>query len=217
MHFTFDRIEHLHFYFFHRSQLPARSTRLLNRSRLQQSVFSTKTNGSDSPRSINSLHSPKPASRSSSQHGRDTANCSPDDHLFMLDKSLRNSMIQDVQYCKQQLLQLRSLLQEVSAFQVLLLWLCPCLCKRHRGPWSEVVSNSVMHDQWRELVYWKSASTTCMQRSRCRCNGDSSRFWGFRVLETFSLVWLVMAWLVFIFICVRPFYVLFILFRSFYI
>lgn len=32
----------------------------------------------------------------------------------MLDKTLRNSMIQDVQYCKQQLLQLRSILQEVS-------------------------------------------------------------------------------------------------------
>lgn len=94
------------------SQLPSRSTRLLNRSRLQQTTF----NGSESPRSIENLHllNRKPTSRPSSQYGRDSANGSPDDQLFMLDKTLRNSMIQDVQYCKQQLLQLRSILQDVS-------------------------------------------------------------------------------------------------------
>lgn len=37
----------------------------------------------------------------------------------MLDKTLRNSMIQDVLYCKQQLLQLRSILQDVSIFKEL--------------------------------------------------------------------------------------------------
>lgn len=89
------------------SQLPARSTRLLNRSRLQPTL-----NGSESPRSIENLHLIN--CKTQSQFGRDSANGSPDEQLFMLDKTLRNSMIQDVQYCKQQLLQLRSILQEVS-------------------------------------------------------------------------------------------------------
>lgn len=97
------------------SQLPPRSTRLLNRSRLNQG--SINANGLESPRSIENLNliNCKTSSRLSPQLGRDSANGSPDDQLFMLDKTLRNSMIQDVQYCKQQLLQLRSILQEVSA------------------------------------------------------------------------------------------------------
>lgn len=89
--------------------MPAQSTRLLNRSRFQQ------TNALESPRSIENLsitNCKGTPSRPSSQ--RDSANSSPDNQLFMLDKTLRNSMIQDVQYCKQQLLQLRSILQEVS-------------------------------------------------------------------------------------------------------
>lgn len=90
------------------SQLPARTTRLLNRSRLQH----TNLNGSESPRSIENLN--QIYAKTASQFGRDSANGSPDEQLFMLDKTLRNSMIQDVQYCKQQLLQLRSILQEVS-------------------------------------------------------------------------------------------------------
>lgn len=93
--------------FTHSSQLPARSTRLLNRSRLQH----TNLNGTESPRSIENLNL---IHKTASQFGRDSANGSPDEQLFMLDKTLRNSMIQDVQYCKQQLLQLRSILQEVS-------------------------------------------------------------------------------------------------------
>lgn len=90
-----------------RSQLPVQSTRLLNRSRFQQTTL-------DGTRSIENLSitNCKASSRPSSQ--RDSANGSPDDQLFMLDKTLRNSMIQDVQYCKQQLLQLRSILQEVN-------------------------------------------------------------------------------------------------------
>ncbi|XP_055315772.1 putative uncharacterized protein DDB_G0277255 isoform X19 [Sitodiplosis mosellana] len=87
------------------SQLPARSTRLLNRSRLHH----TNLNGTESPRSIENLNL---IHKTVSQFGRDSANGSPDEQLFMLDKTLRNSMIQDVQYCKQQLLQLRSILQE---------------------------------------------------------------------------------------------------------
>lgn len=80
----------------------------MNRSRLHQ----TNLNGSESPRSIENLHLLH--TKTASQFGRDSANGSPDEQLFMLDKTLRNSMIQDVQYCKQQLLQLRSILQEVS-------------------------------------------------------------------------------------------------------
>lgn len=96
-----------------RSQLPARATRLLNRSRLNQGPISSA--GSDSPRSIDSFSNRRStSSRPSSQYGYDTVNSSPDEHLFMLDKTLRNSMIQDVLYCKQQLIQLRSILQDVS-------------------------------------------------------------------------------------------------------
>lgn len=45
--------------------------------------------------------------------GRDSINSS-DDNIFMLDKSLRNTMIQDVLSFKKQLIRLRSILQEVS-------------------------------------------------------------------------------------------------------
>lgn len=106
------------FFFFlhliHSSQLPPRSTRLLNRSRLQQGNLNG--NGADIPRSIENLNliNCKAALRLSPQLGRDSANGSPDDQLFMLDKTLRNALIQDVEYCKQQMLQLRSILQEVS-------------------------------------------------------------------------------------------------------
>ncbi|XP_031629004.1 uncharacterized protein LOC116344361 isoform X3 [Contarinia nasturtii] len=93
------------------SQLPARSTRLLNRSRLQHNAS---LNGLESPRSIENLHSIN-KTVTTQQFGRDSANGSPDEQLFMLDKTLRNSMIQDVQYCKQQLLQLRSILQETAS------------------------------------------------------------------------------------------------------
>ncbi|XP_037908792.1 uncharacterized protein LOC119650260 isoform X4 [Hermetia illucens] len=89
------------------SLLPARATRLLNRSRLQQSQLSN--TGSDSPRSIDSL--PHKHSRSSLS-GKDTA-VSSDDLLFA-DKSFRNSMIQDVQYFKKQLIRLRRVLQDTE-------------------------------------------------------------------------------------------------------
>lgn len=106
-------------FFIHRSQLPARATRLLNRTRLNQGPISSA--GSDSPRSIDSFSNRRStSSRPSSQYGCGNANSTtgaPDDHLFMLDKTLRNSMIQDVMYCKQQLLQLRSILQDVSIYQ----------------------------------------------------------------------------------------------------
>lgn len=108
LYFLTQYLNILIFSFYFSSQLPARSTRLLNRSRLQP----TNLNGLESPRSIENLHLIN--CKTQSQFGRDSANGSPDEQLFMLDKTLRNSMIQDVQYCKQQLLQLRSILQEVS-------------------------------------------------------------------------------------------------------
>lgn len=98
------------------SQLPARSTRLLNRSRFQQDTISNHC--SEGPLTFDTVGNRKATSRSSSQFGGTSANCSPDDHLFMVDKSLRNSMIQDVYYCKQQLLALRSLLQDVSIISI---------------------------------------------------------------------------------------------------
>lgn len=115
-------------HFIHRSQLPPRSTRLLNRSRLQQGIL----NGAESPRSIENLNliNCKTALRLSPQLGRDSANGSPDDQLFMLDKILRNSLIQDVEYCKQQMLQLRSILQEVS-LTAFLYWLTNYFCMRY--------------------------------------------------------------------------------------
>lgn len=108
MLFIFEFRIKLLFMIFDSSQFPAKSTRLLNRSRLQHSNL----NGSVSPRSIDNLNLIH--CKAASQFGRDSANGSPDEQLFMLDKTLRNSMIQDVQYCKQQLLQLRSILQEVG-------------------------------------------------------------------------------------------------------
>lgn len=83
--------------------------------------------GSDSPRSIDSFGNRRTSSRPSSQYGFEAVTCSPDDHLFMLDKTLRNSMIQDVLYCKQQLLQLRSILQDVSILEKALIFHAPNL------------------------------------------------------------------------------------------
>lgn len=97
------------FFCYFRSQLPARATRLLNRSRFQQSQLSN--TGSDSPKSLDGLHRRTPT-RPASQFGRES-NSSPDDNNLMLDKSMHNSMIQDVLYFKKQLIRLRSILQEV--------------------------------------------------------------------------------------------------------
>lgn len=92
-----------------RSQLPARATRLLNRSRLGTQ---TPTGGSDSPRSLDSISSRRTPCRS--QPFREVST-SPED-MLVLDKSLRNSMLQDVVFFKKQLVRLRRLLQEVSFF-----------------------------------------------------------------------------------------------------
>ncbi|XP_052892575.1 uncharacterized protein LOC128300526 isoform X1 [Anopheles moucheti] len=105
-----------------RSQLPARA-RLLTR-RLQNNA--TPTNGSEIPRSIDSLPrrtfsgSYKTATLSQF-HNLANNNCTTDsastatnsaEDLTLLDKSLRNSMLQDVVHFKKQLVRLRRILQE---------------------------------------------------------------------------------------------------------
>lgn len=127
------------FFLFRRSQLPARATRLLNRSRVQPSTIH-----SDSPRSLDSFavarqktssgSSPRPSPHHHPHHHHHLAhhllNASPigggpaahspasltssDDNLIMLDKSMRNTMIQDVHQLKKDLLRLRSVLFDVS-------------------------------------------------------------------------------------------------------
>ncbi|XP_055703368.1 uncharacterized protein LOC129801922 isoform X4 [Phlebotomus papatasi] len=91
------------------SQLPARATRLLNRSRLQSTIS---TAGSDSPRSLDGVpRRTQSLSKTNSPHlFRESDSCSPDG--IYMDKSMRNSMIQDIVYFKKQLLRLKCLLQE---------------------------------------------------------------------------------------------------------
>lgn len=99
----------------HRSHLPARATRLLNRSRLQHSNA-----GSDSPRSLDSFHRRTPSNRPSPQLTRDS-NGSLDDNISVLNESMRNVMLDDLLDFKKQLIRLRNVLQEVSSF-VYYLW-----------------------------------------------------------------------------------------------
>lgn len=127
-----------------RSHLPARATRLLNRSRIQNSTNShgrtsfaaqPSQHGSDSPHSLDSFSRRTPSrmldggiggvvngggdgigstsdgSRCESMHSSD------DSGLFVLDKLTRSTMLQDVLSFKRQLLQLRSVLQQVCAMR----------------------------------------------------------------------------------------------------
>ncbi|XP_053676827.1 mucin-4 [Anopheles nili] len=108
-----------------RSQLPARA-RLLTR-RLQNNATPT-NNGSESPRSIDSLprrtfsgayktatlsqfHNLANNNNNNCTDSASTATNSAED-LTLLDKSLRNSMLQDVVHFKKQLVRLRRILQE---------------------------------------------------------------------------------------------------------
>uniref|UniRef100_A0AAG5D8C4 Uncharacterized protein n=1 Tax=Anopheles atroparvus TaxID=41427 RepID=A0AAG5D8C4_ANOAO len=107
------------------SQLPARA-RLLTR-RLQNNA--TPTNGSESPRSIDSLPrrtfagAYKTATLSQFHNlANNNAGCTDSastatnsaEDLTLLDKSLRNSMLQDVVHFKKQLVRLRRILQETD-------------------------------------------------------------------------------------------------------
>jgi hypothetical protein len=112
------------------SQLPARATRLLSR-RLQNTTTSPQhsQNGSDSPRSMDShqnrMTTPPKASlrehlKQRQQLNLQLLNSSSED--LVMDKTLRNSMLQDVSCFKKQLVQLRRILQEsdtLNPFDVL--------------------------------------------------------------------------------------------------
>uniref|UniRef100_A0A336LMU9 CSON015058 protein n=1 Tax=Culicoides sonorensis TaxID=179676 RepID=A0A336LMU9_CULSO len=87
-----------------RSQLPARTTRLLNR-RLQNNSQSPSYNGSDSPRSIDSFHRRTP-NKPSPLLQRST------EDIDLIDKAMKNSLLQEVSSVKKELLRLRRVLQD---------------------------------------------------------------------------------------------------------
>ncbi|CRL00118.1 CLUMA_CG013398, isoform B [Clunio marinus] len=101
------------------SQLPARATRLLNR-RLQSSNNSPLSHGSESPRSLDSMHSRNtPVKTSLREHLKQRQQMSLQSQMYnsssedvFVDKQLRNSMLQDVTCFKKQLVHLRRILQE---------------------------------------------------------------------------------------------------------
>ncbi|XP_070502044.1 serine-rich adhesin for platelets isoform X2 [Chironomus tepperi] len=103
------------------SQLPLRATRLLNR-RLQNNnnINTSPLNGSESPRSLDSMHSRTSSARASlREHLKQRQHLNLQSQLehsstedLLVDKSFRNSMLQDVASFKKQLVQLRRILQE---------------------------------------------------------------------------------------------------------
>lgn len=114
-----------------RSQLPARATRLLNRRLQNNSNSPLSQNGSESPRSLDSMHSRNTPSKTSlREHLKQRQqlnlhsqmlNSSSED--LVLDKSLRNAMQQDVVSFRKQLVHLRRILQEVSSNDFLINYL----------------------------------------------------------------------------------------------
>jgi hypothetical protein len=105
-----------------RSQLPARATRLLNRRLQNTSNSPLSQNGSESPRSLDSLHNRNTPSKTSLRdHLKQRQQLNLQSQLLnsssedlVVDKTLRNSMLQDVSSFKKQLVHLRRILQEVS-------------------------------------------------------------------------------------------------------
>lgn len=112
--------------------MPARATRLLNR-RLQNTSNSPLSQ-SDSPRSLDSINSRNTCKSSLKEHLKQKQqqnlqsqliNSSSED--LLLDKSLRNSMLQDVVTFKKQLVHLRRILQEVNIkFKLISLFIFIC-------------------------------------------------------------------------------------------
>lgn len=90
-------------YNFFRSQLPSRTRLLARRSQ------TSSQNGSESPRSVESFSRRTKPSPSLLQ-----PTVVVDDNMELIDKSLKNSILQDVVYFKKQLLRLRRVLQEVN-------------------------------------------------------------------------------------------------------
>ena len=104
--------------------MPLRATRLLNR-RFQNNnnINTSPLNGSESPRSLDSMHSRTSSARASlREHLKQRQHLNLQNQLehhsstedLLVDKSFRNSMLQDVACFKKQLVQLRRILQEVS-------------------------------------------------------------------------------------------------------
>lgn len=106
-----------------RSQLPARATRLLNRRLQNNNNSPLSQNGSDSPRSLDSHHSrTTPSKTTLREHLKQRQQLNLQSQLLnsssedlVVDKSLRNAMLQDVTCFKKQLVHLRRILQEVSS------------------------------------------------------------------------------------------------------
>ncbi|XP_063702961.1 uncharacterized protein LOC134832758 isoform X2 [Culicoides brevitarsis] len=88
------------------SQLPARTTRLLNRRLQNNSSQSPSHNGSDSPRSIDSFPNRRTPSKPSPLLQRST------EDIDLIDKAMKNSLLQEVSCVKKELLRLRRVLQE---------------------------------------------------------------------------------------------------------
>lgn len=110
--FNMNLIQRSFVFLSHRSQLPARATRLLTR-RLQSNA------GSDSPRSLDSVSGRTPVIKGSfNQYNRCDSNTNSADDLSLIDKSIRNAMLHDVAHCKKQLICLRRILQEVSVCSI---------------------------------------------------------------------------------------------------
>lgn len=124
-----------HLILFNRSQLPLRATRLLNR-RFQNNnnINTSPLNGSESPRSLDSMHSRTSSARASlREHLKQRQHLNLQSQLehhssstedLLVDKSFRNSMLQDVASFKKQLVQLRRILQEVSNIFLVCAFLC---------------------------------------------------------------------------------------------
>lgn len=105
--------------------MPARATRLLHRRLQSSNNNSPLSHGSESPRSLDSAQSRASSTARASlrEHLKQRQQLNLQSHLMnssnedlLADKSLRNSMLQDVVTFKKQLVQLRRILQEVSNF-----------------------------------------------------------------------------------------------------
>lgn len=105
--------------------MPARATRLLHRRLQSSNNNSPLSHGSESPRSLDSAQSRASSTARATlrEHLKQRQQLNLQSHLMnssnedlLADKSLRNSMLQDVVTFKKQLVQLRRILQEVSNF-----------------------------------------------------------------------------------------------------
>lgn len=125
--------------------MPARATRLLHRRLQSSNNNSPLSHGSESPRSLDSAQSRASSTARATlrEHLKQRQQLNLQSHLMnssnedlLADKSLRNSMLQDVVTFKKQLVQLRRILQEVSNFFNLfkftfMCFFSYCFCANH--------------------------------------------------------------------------------------